>query len=104
MPIGTKTKAEHSHGDVLKNIHHVKLYIKKNASKNIVIAYRSHNVQYQIAANALPEIPCNTSNTTYNICNNRVIAIISYHKHTQNNGIISHIAYVTNSVRTSIHL
>ena len=43
MPIGTKTKAEHSHGDVPKNIHHVKL---ENAGKNIVIAYRSHNVQY----------------------------------------------------------
>ena len=100
MPIGTKTKAEH--GDVLKNIHHVKVI--KNAGKNIVIAYRSHNVQYQIAVNALLEIPCNTSNTTYNICNNRVISIISYHKHTQNNGIISHIAYVTNSVRTSKHL
>ena len=25
MPIGTKTKAEHSHGEVPKNIHHVKL-------------------------------------------------------------------------------
>ena len=25
MPIGTKSKAEHSHGDVSKNIHHVKL-------------------------------------------------------------------------------
>ena len=24
MPIGTKSKAEHSHGDVSKNIHHVK--------------------------------------------------------------------------------
>ena len=45
------------------------------------IAYRSHNVQYQIAANALPEIPCNTSNTTYITCNNRVISIISYHQH-----------------------
>ena len=25
MPIGTKSKAEHSHGDVSKNIHYVKL-------------------------------------------------------------------------------
>ena len=52
-------------------------------------------VEHQIAANALPEILCNTSNTTYILCNNHVISIISYHKHTQNNGIISHIAYVT---------
>ena len=82
MPIGTKAKAEHS------PCHKMLVNIR-------VIAYRSHNVQYQIAANALPEIPCNTSNTTYILCNNRVISIISYHKHTQNNGIISHIAYVT---------
>ena len=25
MPIGTKTKAEHSHGDVPKSFHHVKV-------------------------------------------------------------------------------
>ena len=60
-----------------------------------VIAYRSHNVYNQIATNALPEIPYNTSNNTYIICNNRATAIISYHKHTQNHGIISHIAYAT---------
>ena len=66
-----------------------------------VIEYRSHIVHNQIAATALPELLCNTSHNTYIICNNRVIYIISYHKHTKT---MESYHICNNSVITSIHL